>query len=118
MADTKNVNQINFDYNGKHYCLEYTPETIKIMEAAGFSINDVMDKPQTRIEQLWFGAFYAHERNVSDTVKKKLYQEMKSKKLLSALVTMYNNVLSNLLPDVDESEEDEYEGNVKWTATL
>ena len=20
-----NVNQINFDYNGKHYCLEYTP---------------------------------------------------------------------------------------------
>ena len=113
-----NVNQINFDYNGKHYCLEYTPATIKVMEASGFSMNDFTDKPQTRIEQLWMGAFLAHERNVSDTVKRKLYEEMKSKKLLSALVTMYNNVLSNLLPDVDEDDEDEYVGNVEWTANL
>jgi len=108
-----NMNRIDFDYNGKHYCLEYTPATIKIMEANGFNINDLADKPQTRIEQLWSGAFLAHERNVSETVKKNLYDEMKSKKLLNALCTMYNNVLSNLLPDDDD--DDEYVGNVPWT---
>lgn len=113
-----NVNQINFDYNGKHYCLEYTPATIKMMEASGFTMNDFIDKPQTRIEQLWDGAFLAHERNISATVRKQLYDEMKSKKLLTALATMYNNVLSNLLPDVGEDDEDEYVGNVNWTATL
>ena len=37
MADIKKVNQINFDYNGKHYCLEYTRETVKQMEAMGLS---------------------------------------------------------------------------------
>lgn len=111
------INKIEFDYNGRHYRLEYTPATIKMMEASGFTMNDFTDKPQTRIEQLWAGAFLAHERNVSNTVIKSMYDEMKSKKLLTALVTMYNNVLSNLLPDVGEDDEDEYVGNVNWTAT-
>lgn len=110
----KNVNQINFDYNGKHYCLEYTPESVKQMEAAGFNINDVGDKPATRIEQLWAGAFIAnHRRNTSNTIIKELYKQMKDKeKLLSVLSEMYNNTLSYLMPDEDD------EGNVDWTATL
>ena len=67
MADIKKVNQINFDYNGKHYCLEYTRDTVKQMEAMGFSINDIGDKPATRIEQLWAGAFLANCHKTSQT---------------------------------------------------
>jgi uncharacterized protein YoxC len=112
MADNK-LNQINFDYNGKHYCLEYTLETIKQMEAAGFNINDVGDRPATRIEQLWAGAFMANNRKTSQSIIKELYGKMKDKeKLFQTLTEMYQNTLSNLLPD----EEDE--GNVEWTATL
>ena len=112
MADNK-LNQINFDYNGKHYCLEYTLETIKQMEAAGFNINDVGDRPATRIEQLWAGAFLANNRKTSQNIIKELYGKMKDKeKLFQTLTEMYQNTLSNLLPD----EEDE--GNVEWTATL
>lgn len=112
MADNK-LNQINFDYNGKHYCLEYTLETIKQMEAAGFNINDVGDRPATRIEQLWAGAFLANNRKTSQNIVKELYGKMKDKeKLFQTLTEMYQNTLSNLLPD----EEDE--GNVEWTATL
>jgi uncharacterized protein YoxC len=116
MSDIKKANQINCDYNGKHYCLEYTRETVKMMEASGFNINDVGDKPATRIEQLWAGAFLAHhQRKVSNTVIKELYDKMKDKdKLLEALTTMYNATLSYLLPDQDEDDE----GNVEWTATL
>ena len=36
MSDIKTANCINFDYNGKHYCLEYSREAVKRMEAAGF----------------------------------------------------------------------------------
>ena len=110
------VNQINFDFNGRHYCLEYTPASIKQMEGAGFSINDLYDKPATRIEQLWAGAFIANHRKVSATIIKDLYGKMKDKEtLLQKLVEMYNNALNYLLPD--ESEEGG-EGNVEWTATL
>lgn len=112
--ENKSVNQINFDYNGKHYCLEYTPESVKQMEANGFNINDLGDKPATRIEQLWAGAFLAnHRRNTSNTIIQELYKKMKDKeKLLQKLSEMYNNTLNYLLPDEDD------EGNVDWTATL
>ena len=114
MSDIKTANQINFEYNGKSYCLEYTPETVKLMEASGFNINDIGDKPATRIEQLWSGAFMAnHRRNTSNTVIKEIYKKMKDKdKLLQKLTEMYSNTLTYLLPDEDD------EGNVEWTATL
>lgn len=114
MSDIQKVNQINFEYNDKHYCLEYTPESIKQMEASGFNINDMGDKPATRIEQLWAGAFLAnHRRNTSNTVIKEIYKKMKDKdKLLQKLSEMYNAALNYLLPDEDD------EGNVDWTATM
>jgi len=109
------VNQINFEFNGKKYCLEYTRETVKVMEAGGFTTNDIAQKPATRIEQLWAGAFLANHRNVSNKVIEELYMKMKDKELLlQKLTEMYNNTLNYLLPD---KENDEL-GNVEWTASL
>ena len=106
------INQINFDYLGKHYCLEYTPDSIKQMEASGFSINDIADRPATRIEQLWAGAFLANHKRVSNNIIKELYSKMKDPEgLVKTLTEMYNNSLFYLMPD----EEDQ--GNVEWTAT-
>ena len=31
MSDIQKTNKIEFEYNGKAYCLEYTPDTIKRM---------------------------------------------------------------------------------------
>ena len=113
--DIKPVNQINFDYNGKHYCLEYTRDTVKQMEAAGFTVNDIDSKPATRIEQLWAGAFMANHRRVSNTIIRELYGKMKDKDaLLKKLAEMYNSTLDYLLNDADDDDE----GNVEWTATL
>jgi hypothetical protein len=114
MSDIQKVNQINFEYNGKAYCLEYTPDTIKQMEASGFNINEIGDMPATRIEQLWTGAFLAHHRRaVGDgTAKKPLMKMQKREDLLTTLTKMYNNSLEYLLPDEGD------EGNVDWTATL
>jgi hypothetical protein len=115
MSDIKQVNQINFDYNGKHYCLEYTRDTVKQMEGAGFVLADMGDRPATRIEQLWAGAFLANHRKTSNTVIKELYGKMKDKEtLLTKLSEMYQNTLNYLLPDADDDDE----GNVEWTATI
>ena len=100
---------MKFTYNDKEYCLEYTRETIKQMEAAGFKTSDIGELPATRIEQLWAGAFLAHERMVSNTVIEKMYKQMKNKEqLLQKLTEMYNSALTYLMDD---------EGNVEWTVT-
>lgn len=100
---------LKFTYNDKEYCLEYTRETIKQMEAAGFKTSDIGELPATRIEQLWAGAFLAHERMVSNTVIEKMYKQMKNKEqLLQKLTEMYNSALTYLMDD---------EGNVEWTVT-
>lgn len=113
--DIKQAHQINFEYNGKKYCLEYTRETVKMMEAMEFSIDDFKDKPATRIEQLWMGAFLANHRKTSNTVIKDLYDKMKDKEaLVTKLIELYNDTLSTLMPDKDEDSE----GNVEWTASL
>ena len=114
MSDIRNANQINFEYKGKQYCLEYTRETVKRMESAGFNINDMGDKPATRIEQLWTGAFLANHKKVAgDGEAMEIYKAIKDKNgILKKLAEMYNNTLAYLLPDEDD------EGNVEWTATL
>lgn len=111
----ENVNKIEFDYNGKHYLLEYTLDTIREMEANGFNINDIDNKPGTRIPQLWNGAFFAHERRTSNAVKKELYSKLSqyNDELLQTLSTMYINTLANLTPEKNENDE----GNIKWVAT-
>lgn len=114
MADIKHVNQINFDYNGKHYCLEYTRESVKRMEAAGFRPGESGSTPLMELDMLWAGAFYKNHRKESSNVIEKLLDKMKDKdKLLDALRTMVAETYNSLL----DSEEDD-EGNVDWTATL
>lgn len=104
--------QINFDYNGKHYCLEYTRTSIKTMEAAGFNPNDIYEKPAIRLEQLWAGAFLANHRSVSNTVIEQLYDKMKDKaKLFETLRDMVAETYDSLLPDDGDDS-----GNVEWTA--
>lgn len=114
MADIKHVNQINFDYNGKHYCLEYSRESVKRMEAAGFRPGESGSTPLMELDMLWAGAFYKNHRKESSNVIEKLLDKMKDKdKLLDALRTMVAETYNSLL----DSEEDD-EGNVDWTATL
>lgn len=112
--ETKAANQINFDYNGKHYCLEFTRETIRQMEAAGFKPAEVYDKPELGLEQMWAGAFLANHRKTSNTVISKILDEMKNRsKLRDKLLEMVAETYESLFPEEDDSDQ----GNVEWTAT-
>lgn len=106
----ENINRIDFDYNGKHYCLEYTRESVAQMEAMGFSPSDIDMKPTIRMDQLWSGAFLAHNRNTSENMKKELYEKMKGPALMDALKTMIANHYESLIPE-------ENVGEIQWTVT-
>ena len=112
MSEKKQVSQINFDYNGKHYCLEYNREAVKRMEAAGFKPGESGTTPLLELDMLWAGAFYKNHRKESSNVIEKLLDKMKEKdKLLDALRTMVAETYNSLMDEDDE-------GNVEWTATI
>lgn len=115
--DDKTPSQITFDYNGKHYCLEYTRATVQMMEAAGFNPNDIDQKPALRLEQMWAGAFLKNHRNVSDRVIRDLFDKMcKRAQLMSVLKDMIAETYNSLIPDEDESGEGNEGNGLSWTA--
>ena len=112
--DEKKVNQINFDYDGKHYCLEYSREAVKRMEAAGFKPGESGTTPLLELDMLWAGAFYKNHRNTSSRViEKLLYQIGNQEKLLETLRIMVSETYNSLRNDDEDNE-----GNLKWTATI
>ena len=114
MSDIKTANCINFDYNVQHYCLEYSREAVKRMEAAGFKPGESGTTPLIELDMLWAGAFYKNHRKESSRVIEQILDKMKDKaKLLEALRNMVAETYNSLM---DEDEGDE--GNVEWTATI
>lgn len=113
MSD-KQVSQINFDYNGKHYCLEYNRDAVKRMEAAGFKPGESGSTPLIELDMLWAGAFWKNHRKTSSRVIEEILDKMKDKvKLLEALRNMISETYNSLISEDEETDE----GNVEWTAT-
>jgi len=112
--EEKKVNQINFDYDGKHYCLEYSREAVKRMEAAGFKPGESGTTPLLELDMLWAGAFYKNHRNTSSRVIEKLLEQIgNQEKLLETLRIMVSETYNSLRNDDEDNE-----GNLKWTATI
>ena len=112
--EDKKVNQINFDYEGKHYCLEYNRESVKRMEAAGFKPGESGTTPLLELDMLWAGAFYKNHRNTSSRVIEKLLDMIGDQdKLLETLRIMVAETYNTLRNDNEDNE-----GNLKWTATI
>lgn len=103
--------QINFEYKGTEYTLEFTRRTVEQMEREGFVADDVKVKPLTTLPALFAGAFKAHHRYVKREVIDEIYFSMKNKAdLISKLAEMYNEPLLALIEEPDDSSE-----NLNWT---
>ena len=104
--------QINFEYNGREYTLEFTRRTVQEMEREGFVTDDLENKPMSALPALFAGAFKAHHRFMKRGEIDEIYRDMPNKeKLIERLAEMYNEPISTLL-----SEPENPEKNVKWTA--
>lgn len=103
---------IHLTFEGQEYTLEFTRETISLMEKQGFRISEIEDKPLTTLPTLFAGAFLAHHRKIKAGVISKIFDNLRDKTgLIQKLGEMYAEPLEALL---DEPEEDE--GNATWGA--
>ena len=103
--------QIDLEYNGKKYCLEFTRESIKQMEMAGFLLEDVARKPMTTLPIFFAGAFKAHHKyDAKPKVIEEIFDKVENKSaLLSKLLDMYQYPMEELI------ENENNEGNaIAW----
>lgn len=106
--------QIIFTHGGKDYTLEYTRRTVKQMEAEGFVTAEIDNRPMTLLPALFAGAFKAHHRFVKPEVIDEIYAAMPNKEaLIGKLAEMYNEPISALLEEPDETTGK----NVDWVAS-
>jgi hypothetical protein len=103
--------QLNFEYKGTKYTLEFTRRTVEQMEREGFVADDLKSKPVTMLPTLFAGAFKAHHRYVKPDVIDEIYSKMTNKAdLIGKLAEMYNEPIMALIDEPVESSE-----NLTWT---
>ena len=98
--------QINLEYKGKEYTLEYTRETVKQMEREGFIASDIITKPVLTLPKLFAGAFKAHHK--FDTKQKtieEIFDALSNKgALVEKLAEMYNEPIEALIEDCGDEK--------------
>ena len=107
------MSKIVLNYENKEYELEYSRQSVKMMEGQGFVLDEITAKPMTMIPLLFTGAFIKNCKGTKRATIDEIYKNIANKTaLLEALMEMYSETLSSLTDDSGEEE-----GNVTWTLT-
>lgn len=107
---------ITFTYDKTAYTLEFTRETVSVLEQNGLSIQDVRnigERPMTSIMMLFTGAFMAHHRKAASIngLIEKIWASIPDKQqLITTLAEMYTEPVDAMM----EEPEDE-KGKTVWT---
>lgn len=72
-----NKTKIEFNYDGKHYVLEYTAASLKKMERSGVKFAKLDEMVFSAQEILFAGAFYANHPNTDRKLIHKIYNSLK-----------------------------------------
>ena len=92
--------QINLEYDGVKYTLEYTRKSVETIEREGFMLNDVESKPGTMIPLLICGAYLHHHPSLSESKIMEIHENLGNKyAFVKALVEMYSEPLEVLVSD-------------------
>ena len=104
------MSKINLTYEKTEYTLEYNRQSVKMMEAQGFVLDEITSKPMTMIPMLFEGAFIKNHKGIKRSVKDEIFENISDKTgLMSALMEMYAETLSTLTDDSADNA-----GNVAW----
>lgn len=105
--------KIKFTKNDKEYVLEYTRETVQILEKMGFDINELPNKPMTMLPLAFKGLFFKNHRFVKEKEIDEIYAQFKDrKKLIETISLMLTETYNTLQENVDEEGNDK--GNIDW----
>jgi hypothetical protein len=106
------MSKITLNYKDKDYELEYTRQSVRMMESQGFVLDQISSKPMTMIPMLFSGAFAKNHRGLKRALIDEILENVTDKAgLINALIEMYAETLSSL------TDETENEGNAIWAVT-
>ena len=101
--------KIEFDKDTEHYVLEYSRESIALMEKQGFSISELTTKPMIMLPLAFEGLFYKNHRKVTKKFVDDIYEQFKNKdKLMETIGIMLEESYSSL------TDEGDSKGNIEW----
>lgn len=102
--------KIELNYKGVNYTLEYNRDAVKTLEAQGFKVEELLDKPMTNIELMFQCAFIKnHPKTQINTISEILAACPDKSNLLVSLKKMIDETYESLLSDPTGDE-----GNVVW----
>lgn len=103
--------KINLTWKGDTYTLEYNRSTVKLLEQAGFVMDEFLKKPMTNIELVFSGAFIKNHKNIQQTTIDEIFAKLQNKdKMIVTLQNMIQETYESLLEEPNESDE----GNASW----
>lgn len=105
------MRKLKLKINDKDYTLEMTRDSIKWLEAMGFSIEEFDRKPITFYDLIWTSLFIANHKDVTPNLALKLmdtYQQSgkKTAKVVKFGIEEYQAFM-RALADIDSKENDE-----------
>ena len=105
------MRKLKLKINDKDYTLEMTRDSIKWLEAMGFSIEEFDKKPVTYYDLVWASLFIANHKDVNPNLSIKLmntYQKngKNPAKVVRFAIEEYQTFM-NALADIDSKENDE-----------
>lgn len=104
--------KINFSFDGKDYCLEYTKQSVKTMESRGFVASRIIEAPMTVLPDLFAGAFLANHKFTDRKVIDAIFDNMTNKRqLVETLSKMYSEPIEALMEDGEEGNGIEWATN-------
>ena len=104
--------RIGFDYQGKHYTLEFTAQSLKAMEEGGFDFTTIDSKIMTGPENVFIGAFIANHADTPIEKRLEIYQQLKDEKIGQSSM-LYTTLLAMIGEAYDELTT--HLGNIAWS---
>lgn len=103
------MSKITMEYSGKKYTLEFSRQSVRMMESQGFAADEITKQPVTMIPLLFQGAFSKNHKGLKRATIDEIYDNIADKSaLIAALVELYSETVTTIIGDKEE------EGNVTW----
>ena len=105
------MRKLKLKISDKDYTLEMTRDSIKWLEAVGFSIEEFDKKPVTFYDLVWTSLFITNHKDVNPSLAIKLMDTYKKSGKNPAKVVRFAieeyQAFMNALADIDSKENDE-----------
>lgn len=106
------MSKVSFEYNGTRYTLEYTRDSARALQMAGFDDSKIGTQDLIMIPLLFKYAFLAHHESIKGAVIDEIFDHISNKKaLIEALAKMYYETVATLTDEPEDS------GKVEWTVS-